>query len=119
MQAVQHHDGHALAALLRHIAKSGAPNVVTGHAAVDLDVRTAPGDHDSARERLFQTGLDVELLRDEPGYSSPLKGPVLDAIHLAIDSDVVPFVLPAATDGRHFSSLGIDCYGFVPLPVAS
>jgi acetylornithine deacetylase/succinyl-diaminopimelate desuccinylase-like protein len=87
-------------------------------------VRTAPGDHEAAKERLHAAaaGLDVELLRDEPGYASPLDArlPRLVADLLrergAVD-DVVPFVLPAATDGRHFARLGIRSYGFIPLPL--
>ncbi|OLL70154.1 hypothetical protein Ae263Ps1_6369 [Pseudonocardia sp. Ae263_Ps1] len=30
-------------------------------------------------------------------------------------SDVIPYLLPAGTDAKHFSRLGIACYGFAPL----
>lgn len=28
---------------------------------------------------------------------------------------VIPYLLPAGTDAKHFSRLGIACYGFAPL----
>ena len=33
------------------------------------------------------------------------------------DARVVPMVLPAVTDGRFFSQLGIQTYGFLPMPL--
>ncbi|WP_200809357.1 hypothetical protein [Desulfococcus multivorans] len=29
----------------------------------------------------------------------------------------VPLLLPGVTDGRHFSRLGIQTYGFLPMPL--
>ncbi len=33
------------------------------------------------------------------------------------EARVVPMVLPAVTDGRFFSKLGIQTYGFLPMPL--
>jgi acetylornithine deacetylase/succinyl-diaminopimelate desuccinylase-like protein len=107
-------------------AVSGAPNVVAPKGSIDVDVRTAPGEHDSARDRLEtvadSAGLSLTLLRDEPGFHSPKTGRVFNVARQALTetlgpTEIVPFVLAAATDGRHFTAAGIDAYGFVPLTV--
>lgn len=103
------------------VARSGAPNVVCPHAELDLDVRTHPRGHDTARERLLSAaaGLDVEFIRDQPGFDSPVDGPVPRAIRAAVSANVavVPFVFSGATDGRHFRAAGIRSYGFMPIPL--
>jgi acetylornithine deacetylase/succinyl-diaminopimelate desuccinylase-like protein len=107
-------------------ASSGSPNVVATHASVDLDVRTEDGDHERSKRRLEEAAselaLELEILRDEPGFTAPLEGGAYEAVRDVLRAsqpatEIVPFILPAATDGRHFARLGIRCYGFVPLPL--
>jgi acetylornithine deacetylase/succinyl-diaminopimelate desuccinylase-like protein len=101
----------------------GSPNVVATNASIDLDIRTATGDHEGAKTRVEAAAadLEVEILRDDPGFATPLEGTAHDAIrrvlHANSVSEIVPFVMPAATDGRHFARLGLRCYGFMPLPL--
>jgi acetylornithine deacetylase/succinyl-diaminopimelate desuccinylase-like protein len=49
-----------------------------------------------------------------------LYGSLADLIRAADpDGHPVPLLLPAVTDGRHFSRLGIQHYGFLPLRLPS
>ena len=107
-------------------AMSEGPNVVAAGGTLEIDARTAPGDHDRALEQLIAVAAACEceltIIRDEPGYFAAESGRVVDAAREALfevmgPTELVTFVLPAATDGRHFTQLGIEAYGFVPLPV--
>lgn len=55
-----------------------------------------------------------------PPVSSPVDGPVVDAITAAVhaedpDGFVFPSCLGGGTDAKAFAKLGIACYGFAPL----
>lgn len=104
-------------------------NVIPTEIVLDLDGRVLPGynEKDMLRELGEIIGDDadteypteVELLRFTPGPSEPDMGlyDLLAQIVREFDSTgtPVPFLLPATTDARFFSRLGIQTYGFTPM----
>ena len=70
------------------------------------------------------TGVEIdeyEVLQHDPGAAQPDLG-LFDELAATLkeldpDARVVPMVLPAVTDGRFFSELGIQTYGFLPMPL--
>ena len=53
---------------------------------------------------------------------APVDGPLIETVRSAVAHDdpdgvVVPYLLPASTDNKSFSLLGIAGYGFTPLRV--
>jgi acetylornithine deacetylase/succinyl-diaminopimelate desuccinylase-like protein len=107
------------------VFRSGiATNVVPTELTVDLDGRVLPGmrPHDLLRElESLAHGLaEFELVHEEPAApSDPDLGlfPLLADVLRRRDPSAVPIpmVLPAYTDARHVSRLGIQTYGFLPM----
>lgn len=99
-------------------------NVVPTEVTVDLDGRVLPGQtpHDLVRElQQFAAGIaHFELVREEP---APRADPDLTLFPLLADvlrkrdshGTPIPMLLPAYTDARYFSRLGIQTYGFLPM----
>lgn len=106
------------------IVRAGSKdNVIPSEASVVLDGRILPGQSvdDLLRELRMVVGEDVEL-DAEPGPPSPAapdmsQFELLAAILREQDPGAipVPFLLPAVTDARHFTRLGIQTYGFTPM----
>lgn len=98
-------------------------NVIPSAASVELDRRLLPGykPDDLIRELRQIIGNDVELevIRHDPGPAEPDMGlfKMLAGILREADPDGVPIplLLNAITDGRFFSQLGIQSYGFLPM----
>ncbi|PTT20783.1 hypothetical protein DBR36_05185 [Microbacterium sp. HMWF026] len=107
------------------LAAGGKANVIPASASATLDVRIVPGQHDAVRAELAEVvGDDVEVTwaRDIEAIESPVDAPLVDVLQRAIGAEdpegvVVPYLLPASTDNKHLSRLGIRGYGFVPLRV--
>jgi acetylornithine deacetylase/succinyl-diaminopimelate desuccinylase-like protein len=98
-------------------------NVLPAEASVVLDARLLPGQtpDDLVRELEALVGDDVEL-SVEPGPPSPASPDMsqfamLGEILAEADPGAVPLplLLPAVTDARHFTRLGIQTYGFTPM----
>jgi acetylornithine deacetylase/succinyl-diaminopimelate desuccinylase-like protein len=98
-------------------------NVIPSAVQVHLDGRLLPGFGPDDMVRELRT-----VIGDEPEIEVVLVGPAQPPIDLsqfelfasilreADPSSVpIPFLQPGATDGRHFSKLGIVTYGFLPL----
>ena len=116
-------------ALLRNtvaptIVQSGMKdNVIPASGSIVLDGRILPGQTagDFERELRAIIGDDVEIELD-PGPASP---PAPDMSQFEMLGQILreadpgsiplPFLLPAVTDARHFSRLGIQTYGFTPM----
>ena len=131
-EAVLEHAMHGLlAAGLRHsavptiLAAGDKLNVIPGEAVAEVDTRVVPGGEAGFRrevERLVGTAVSVEWVQSNPPAVSPVDGPLVQAVREAVAHDdpdgiVVPYLLPASTDNKSFSRLGIAGYGFTPLRV--
>ena len=98
-------------------------NVIPDEVSVELDIRLLPG---SSPEQAFAelralagVEMELELLRHDPAPAeadmtlfAPLAG-VLRELDPA--ARPIPLLLPGVTDGRFFSRLGIQTYGFLPM----
>ena len=121
--------GRTLMPLFRNTA---TPNIVRAgdkinvrptSATVHLDGRVLPGfgPQDMVRElqRLLGDDVELEVERFEPvpaavdlGLFAVLSDAIREQDHTLRP---IPLLLPASTDGRHFSRLGIQSYGFTPM----
>jgi len=105
-------------------------NVVPGEARVRIDGRTLPGSGPdelvaALRVALSEAGLgevELDVIRADAG--APASGepdlalfPLLADLLREADPEArpVPFVLLGGTDGRFFSRIGIQTYGWLPL----
>jgi acetylornithine deacetylase/succinyl-diaminopimelate desuccinylase-like protein len=102
----------------------GTINVIPHELTVDLDCRLLPGftPDDLVRELRALTGLDdleLEIVRHDPVTAEPDLGlyETLAGVLRELDPGTVPIpmLLPAITDGRFFSRLGIQTYGYLPM----
>ena len=102
-------------------------NVIPSRAWVKVDCRTPPGMGREAAEARIRAALegagDYELTFDEQvvGNASAVETPLMDALRGWIareepDAVVVPTMIPAFTDSRHFRDAFPECvaYGFFP-----
>jgi acetylornithine deacetylase/succinyl-diaminopimelate desuccinylase-like protein len=98
-------------------------NVIPDVISLTLDGRLLPG---FAPEQLFAelrtlTGVEMEfeVLRHDPVAAEPDLGlfGVLAGVLAELDprAKAIPMLLPGITDGRFFSRLGIQTYGFLPM----
>ncbi len=98
-------------------------NVIPGEVTLDLDGRLLPGfGPDDLIRELRSVGRDegqFEVVRFEPGPSGVDMGlfDTLADILREADAEAVPcpLLLSGVTDGRFFSRLGIQTYGFLPM----
>lgn len=97
-------------------------NVIPAQVEVTLDCRLLPGTSpDDVIEPLRQLAgdPDIELVyHDEvPSQNDHSLLPLLSSLLRDEDPEavVIPYLLFATTDGRHFARLGIQPYGFTPL----
>jgi len=74
------------------------------------------------RERLRKAGLKPEQITLKFSSRSAREPDISQFSQLseilskvAPDATPVPMLLPGVTDGRHFSNLGIQTYGFLPM----
>ena len=100
-----------------------AVNVAPSEVVVDLDGRLLPGYSPdillAELEAFPDHGVELEVVRYEPGPAEPDMGlfDMLAGILREADPQgtPVPMLLPAATDARFFSRLGIQTYGYLPM----
>jgi acetylornithine deacetylase/succinyl-diaminopimelate desuccinylase-like protein len=98
-------------------------NVIPSEVSAELDGRLLPGfqPEDMIKELRQIIGNDVELevMRFDPGPAEPDMGlfKTLSGILQEADPEGVPIplLLSGVTDGRFFSRLGIQTYGFLPM----
>jgi acetylornithine deacetylase/succinyl-diaminopimelate desuccinylase-like protein len=101
-----------------------ATNVVPTKLFVDLDGRVLPGQSPQALVSEVEE-LAPGLARYEITYAEPAAVPLMDLELLPLLSDVlarhdpeataIPWMLPAYTDARYVSQLGIQTYGYLPM----
>ncbi len=98
-------------------------NVVPGAASAQVDGRFLPGYEDeffATMAELLGEGIDVDYLSHQAAVETPYEGDLVRAMNtslLAEDPDalVAPYLMPGGTDGKHWATLGMRCYGFAPL----
>lgn len=98
-------------------------NVIPSEMVITLDGRLLPGygPEDMIAEMLQLVGNDIELevTSYDPGPAEPDMGlfDTLAGILKEADPEGIPLpnLLPAVTDGRFFTRLGIQTYGFLPM----
>jgi acetylornithine deacetylase/succinyl-diaminopimelate desuccinylase-like protein len=100
-------------------------NVIPGEAVAEVDTRVVPGGEAAFRrevERIVGEDVSVEWVLSNAPVMAPVDGPLVQTVREAVAQDdpdgvVVPYLLPASTDNKNFSQLGIAGYGFTPLRV--
>lgn len=98
-------------------------NVIPATAEAVIDCRVLPGRLAAFEREVDEIiGPDVvrEWITDLPAYETSFDGDLVDAMNSAIlatdpDARTVPYMLSGGTDAKHFATLGIRCFGFVPL----
>ncbi|OJX63425.1 MAG: hypothetical protein BGO95_00765 [Micrococcales bacterium 73-13] len=98
-------------------------NVVPDRAEALIDLRPLPGQEDAvldAIRALLPEGVELEVLRRDIGLELPFAGPTVEAMRAALarhdpGAPVLPYLMPAGTDNKALSLLGIAGYGFAPL----
>ncbi len=100
-------------------------NVIPSEVTVELDGRLLPGfvpdDLFNELRPIVGDEDEFEVMRYDPGPSEPDMG-LFDTLAVIIkEADPggipCPLLLSAVTDGRFFSRLGIQTYGFLPMPL--
>lgn len=102
---------------------SNKVNVIPGEVAVELDGRLLPGfkPQDMLNELQAIVGNEVELevVRFDEGPSEPEMGLFDTLAGILRENDPngipIPLLLSGVTDGRFFSRLGIQTYGYLPM----
>jgi acetylornithine deacetylase/succinyl-diaminopimelate desuccinylase-like protein len=98
-------------------------NVIPGAVSVLLDGRVLPGfgpdDLIAEVGRVLGDGVNLELVRYDPGPGDPDMG-LFDTLggvlrELDAGSHPVPLLMAGVTDGRFFSRIGIQSYGYLPM----
>ncbi len=98
-------------------------NVIPSEVSVELDGRLLPGyspdEMIAELKRIAGDDLEIEVVRYDPGPAEPDMGlfDLLADIMRQADphGTPVPLLLSGVTDGRFFSRLGIQTYGFLPM----
>jgi len=65
-------------------------------------------------------GVDVETVTHGVSLETDFSGALVDAMTAAVQHEdpgaaVLPYLLSAGTDNKHFSTLGVRGFGFAPL----
>ena len=98
-------------------------NVIPGQVEIEIDMRIVPGfDPDDAmaeiRDLIGEWG-EVELVRHSAGTGYLDIGLYHTLAEILLDgqgdAQAFPFLVFGGTDGRHFSRLNIQTYGFLPM----
>ncbi len=98
-------------------------NVIPGEVSVELDGRLLPGftpqDMLGELRQILGNEVELEIVRHDPGPAMPDMGlfNMLAGVLREADpaGNPVPLMLSGVTDGRYFSQIGIQTYGFLPM----
>lgn len=98
-------------------------NVIPSEIVLEMDGRLLPGytpdDMLSELRAILTDDVKIEIVRHDQGRAQPDMG-LFDTLSTVLreadpGSVPIPFLTPVVTDGRFFSRLGIQTYGFLPL----
>ncbi len=98
-------------------------NVIPDRAEALVDIRSLPGEEDAVLaivQDLVGPDIEIEVMHRDVGLENDFSGPLIDAICSTLadhdpGAEVLPYLLPAGTDNKALSKLGITGYGFAPL----
>jgi acetylornithine deacetylase/succinyl-diaminopimelate desuccinylase-like protein len=98
-------------------------NVIPQTATGELDGRFLPGREEeffAEIDRLLGPSVSREFIHHDKALETTADGDLWTAMASALHAEdpegtVVPYCLSAGTDAKHFSNLGIRCFGFSPL----
>ncbi|WP_437584846.1 M20/M25/M40 family metallo-hydrolase [Paramicrobacterium sp. CJ85] len=98
-------------------------NVIPDVAEARIDVRAMPGEEDDVIQQITELvgpEIEVEVNHRDVGLENPFSGDLIDAVVASLhrhdpDAPVLPYLMPAGTDNKALSKLGITGYGFAPL----
>jgi len=98
-------------------------NVIPQTATAQIDGRFLPGYQEeflAEIDDLMGPGVRREFVNNAIALETTFDGDLCDAMVRALndtdpDGKVVPYCLSGGTDAKHFSRLGIRCFGFTPL----
>jgi acetylornithine deacetylase/succinyl-diaminopimelate desuccinylase-like protein len=121
--------GRVFAPLLRNTVSptvlqgSSQLNVIPSEVSVELDGRLLPGyqfqNMEKELRRIIGNDVELEVIRYEPGSTETDMGLFDTLADILREADpegiAVPLLLSGVTDGRFFSKLGIQTYGFLPM----
>lgn len=102
---------------------SNKVNVIPGEITVELDGRLLPGynpdDMIAELRKLLGDDVDFEICRYDPVPEKPNMGMFDTLAGILSEADPegipIPLLMNGVTDGRFFSKLGIQTYGFTPM----
>ena len=100
-------------------------NVIPSEVYVELDGRLLPGyepdDMIAELRQIIGRDVELEVLRFDPGPDEPDMGLFETLADILREFDPkgipLPLLLSAVSDARFFSRLGIQTYGFLPMPL--
>jgi acetylornithine deacetylase/succinyl-diaminopimelate desuccinylase-like protein len=121
--------GRTFAALIHNtvcptiLHASSKINVIPAEVSVELDGRLLPGyrpdDMVNELRQIIEKDVELEVVRHDPGPAEPDMGLFEQLAGILRQADPqgvpVPLLLSGVTDGRFFSRLGIQTYGFLPM----
>ncbi|PFG31401.1 M20/M25/M40 family metallo-hydrolase [Paramicrobacterium agarici] len=98
-------------------------NVIPDTAEARLDIRAMPGEESEVIAQiqdLVGPDIEVEVNHRDVGLENPFSGSLIDAVKDSLHrfdpgAPVLPYLMPAGTDNKALSKLGIAGYGFAPL----
>jgi acetylornithine deacetylase/succinyl-diaminopimelate desuccinylase-like protein len=98
-------------------------NVIPGEAVAQIDCRFLPdhGEELLAKIReLAGPGITIERTHSDIAVETAFEGDIVEAMAAALKTEdpyarTVPYMMSGGTDAKHFSTLGIRCFGFAPL----
>jgi len=98
-------------------------NVIPDIAEALIDIRALPGEEDlvlAQIQEIVGSDVDIVTMHRDIGLETEFSGPLIEAVVATLDrhdpgAPVLPYLLPAGTDNKALSSLGIKGYGFAPL----
>ena len=98
-------------------------NVVPQVATASVDGRFLPGHEQEfliELDSLLGPGVEREFIHRDVALETTFDGILSEAMTAALLAEdpgarAVPYCMPAGTDGKAFSRLGIRCFGFAPL----
>ena len=100
------------------------PNVLPKVARATINFRVLPGDsRDTVLEHLRSTIADPDIEIEAPGFREPPRPGRIDARGFGVIREaiaavyagipVIPGVIPAGTDSKHYAAIAADLYRFI------